>query len=247
MTGAGAGVTRTGTAGATLWAAVFDVSRHTFRSEICPSYKANRKETPPELASQFGLIRDACTAFGCAVKEVPNFEADDVIASYAAQAQAQGISAVIVSSDKDFMQLYRPGVEIFDPLKSAWITESHIYQKFGVKPNRVVDVQSLAGDPTDGVVGVPGIGIKTAAELINQFGSLDVLLANLHTISQRKRKELMLQHVPDIRKAKELVTLREDVPVVINEDELRVHKKFTLDEVNNISAFYKKHGFSQNV
>ncbi|MDR1907355.1 MAG: hypothetical protein LBQ43_00650, partial [Holosporales bacterium] len=134
-----------------LWAGVFDVSRQTFRSEICPTYKANRKQTPHELISQFGLIREACTVFGCAVKEMQNYEADDVIASYARKAQEQGISVVIVSSDKDLMQLYRPGVSIYDPMKSVWITEAHIYEKFGVKPSKVVEVQALAGDPTDGV------------------------------------------------------------------------------------------------
>lgn len=226
----------------TMVIGVFDVSRKTFRHEIYSNYKANRQETPPELRSQFPLVREACTAFGCAVKEMADFEADDVIASYAKKAVANNISAVIVSSDKDFMQLFRRGMHIFDPMKSIWITEQHIIDKFGVRADRVVDVQSLAGDPTDGVSGAHGIGVKKAAELINQFGSLDTLLEHAHAISQKKRRDLILTHMEDIRTARQLVTLRADLNVEINEGELLV----PFAPADGVSAFYKKYGLVGN-
>jgi DNA polymerase-1 len=228
-----------------LWMGIVDLSKKTFRNDICPTYKANRKQVPDDLASQFSTIHEACAAFGCPVKGVSNFEADDVIASCAKRAETCGIESIIVSSDKDFMQLYRPGVRIFDPIKSIFISEEHICEKFGVTANRVTDVQALAGDPTDGVYGVPGIGVKTAAALVKQFGSLEALLDNAYTISSKRQRDLITTNIDNIRISKQLVTLREDVEVEINEEELRFSSKLEREDIDKISDFYKKWGFSR--
>ena len=158
-------------------AVVFDAGRDTFRNEIYEDYKANRPPPPDELIPQFPLIRDAVKAFNVACVEQDGFEADDLIASYARDVVDAGGDVTIVSSDKDLMQLVRPGVVMFDAMKSKKIGREEVMEKFGVAPDKVVDVQSLAGDSTDNVPGVPGIGVKTAAELINAYGDLDTLLA----------------------------------------------------------------------
>lgn len=226
-----------------LWAGIFDVARHNFRHEIDPLYKANRGETPEELIPQFSLIREACQAFGCPVKEVPHFEADDVIASYAQKALQNNIATVIVSSDKDLMQLYKNGIEIYDPMKSKWILEKDIYDKFGVEPEKVVDVQALAGDTSDGITGIPGIGIKTAAELIKQFGSLEVLLNHAHTLPQKRRRELLITYADQARTAKKLVTLRSDVKVALDENDLQFHALLTPEDRKRIADFCSEQGF----
>lgn len=226
-----------------LWASVFDVARHNFRHEIAPSYKANRAEVPADLGPQFALIREACQAFGCPVREVPGFEADDVIASYTEFARASNISVVIVSSDKDLLQLHRPGVEVYDPMKAKWLTEDDVVAKFGVGPERVPDVQALAGDSSDGIMGVPGIGIKTASELIRQFGSLEALLNGASALPQKRRRELLQQHAQDARIAYQLVTLRRDVPLELDEAALAFQAFLDAPAKQRIAAFCAQQGF----
>ncbi|MGB1920009.1 MAG: 5'-3' exonuclease, partial [Candidatus Puniceispirillaceae bacterium] len=170
-------------------AVIFDTSRQTFRSEIYPQYKANRSEPPDELIPQFALVRAATEALSLPQLEAPGFEADDLIATYATLAEADGLETVIVSSDKDLMQLVRGNVSMLDPMKQRRIGADEVVERFGVLPEKVVDVQALAGDSTDNVPGVPGIGIKTAAELINLYGDLETLLASAEEIKQPKRRE----------------------------------------------------------
>lgn len=157
-------------------AVIFDASRFSFRNDIYPQYKAQRPDAPEDLVPQFPLIREATRAFNAPCIEMDGFEADDIIATYARQAVEQGWRVTIVSSDKDLMQLVRPGVDMFDPMKNVAIGPDQVMEKFGVAPNKVVDVQALAGDSVDNVPGVPGIGVKTAAQLIGEYGDLETLL-----------------------------------------------------------------------
>jgi DNA polymerase-1 len=191
-------------------AVIFDAGRRSFRNDIYPEYKAHRPEAPPELVPQFALVREATRAFAVPAIEVAGFEADDLIATYARRAREAGAEVTIVSSDKDLMQLIRPGVRMYDPLKSKPIGEDEVREKFGVGPDRVVDVQALAGDSTDNVPGVPGIGVKTAAELVNAFGDLDALLARAGEIRQPKRRETLLANADKARISRELVRLKDD-------------------------------------
>lgn len=194
-------------------AVIFDAARKTFRNDIYPDYKAHRPPPPPELIPQFEIIREATRAFGVSALEVANYEADDLIAAYAREAVEKGLAVRIVSSDKDLMQLIRKHVELFDPLKSIPIGADEVMQKFGVTPDKVVDVQALAGDSTDNVPGVPGIGVKTAAELINVYGDLENLLARAGDIKQPKRREALIQNAELARISKRLVTLDEHAPL----------------------------------
>ncbi len=194
-------------------AVIFDAGRTTFRSGIYPDYKAHRPEPPEELVPQFALIREAVRAFNVPCVELPGFEADDLIATYARLAREQGARVTIVSSDKDLMQLVGEGVEMFDPLKNRVIGPAEVFEKFAVAPDKVVDVQALAGDSTDNVPGVPGIGIKTAAQLITEYGDLESLLAAAAGIKQPKRRESLLAHADLARISRRLVELRRDVPV----------------------------------
>jgi DNA polymerase-1 len=194
-------------------AVIFDAGRRTFRNDIYPEYKAHRPEPPPELIPQFALVRDAARAFNLPAIQQEGVEADDLIATYARQATDSGAKVTIVSSDKDLMQLIRPGVAMFDPINSRPIGEAEVREKFGVGPEKVVDVQSLAGDSTDNVPGVPGVGVKTAAELINAFGDLDSLLMRAGEIKQPKRRETLLANADKARISRELVRLREDCRV----------------------------------
>ena len=192
---------------------IFDAGRHTFRNDIYAEYKANRPEPPEDLVPQFGLIREATRAFNVPCIELAGFEADDVIATYARQAIAAGDEVIIVSSDKDLMQLVRDGVSMLDPMRARRIGPAEVEERFGVAPDKVVDVQALAGDSVDNVPGVPGIGVKTAAELIRTYGDLDSLLARAAEIKQPKRRERLIAHAEDARMSRELVRLRDDVPV----------------------------------
>ena len=201
-------------------AVVFDAGRHTFRNDIYTEYKANRSEPPEELVPQFALVRDAAKALSLPVVELPGFEADDVIATYAKLASAAGRQTIIVSSDKDLMQLVTDDVEMLDPMKQRRIGHDEVIEKFGVAPDKVVDVQSLAGDSTDNVPGVPGIGIKTAAELISQFGSLEALLAGAETIKQPKRRQNLIEFAEMARISQQLVKLADDVDVPLSLDAL---------------------------
>jgi len=197
----------------THFAVIFDAARKTFRNEIYSDYKANRSEAPDDLAPQFEYIRKSVVAFNLPSVDLPNYEADDLIATYVEQILAKGAKVTIVSSDKDLMQLYRKDVRIFDPMKNKFITSEDIVTKFGVGPEKVIDVQSLAGDSSDNVPGVPGIGVKTAAELINKYGTLEKLLDNAQEIKQNKRRETLIENKNKAIISKKLVTLMKDAPV----------------------------------
>ncbi len=200
---------------------IFDAGRVTFRNDIYPEYKANRSEPPDELVPQFPLVREAAKAMSLPVLEMPGFEADDLIASFARVAENQNMSCLIVSSDKDLMQLVRGSVSMLDPMKNKTIGAAEVIEKFGVGPDKVIDVQSLAGDSTDNVPGVPGIGIKTAAELINQFGDLDSLLAGAETIKQPKRRENLINFAEQARISRQLVCLKDDVDLPFSIEQLQ--------------------------
>ncbi|WP_222440485.1 DNA polymerase I [Siccirubricoccus deserti] len=220
-------------------AVVFDASRLTFRNEIYPDYKAHRPDPPPELIPQFALIREATEAFGVAQVEQPGFEADDMIAAYAREFVAQGGEVTIVSSDKDLMQLVRPGVQMLDPIKQKPIRDPEVFEKFGVPPEKVVDVQALAGDPTDNVPGVPGIGIKTAAALIQEYGDLEGLLANTGKIKQPKRREALEQNAEKARISKRLVQLDDQAPLTLAVEALAVRAP----DPAMLSSFLAAQGF----
>ncbi|WP_420412901.1 DNA polymerase I [Roseibium sp.] len=197
----------------THFAVIFDHSAQTFRSDIYPEYKAHRPPPPEDLVPQFGLIREATRAFSTHCIEQEGYEADDLIATYAAEAAAQGARVTIVSGDKDLMQLIGPTVGMIDTMKNKIFGEPEVFEKFGVGPDKVIEVQSLAGDSVDNVPGVPGIGLKTAALLINEFGDLETLLARAETIKQKKRRENLIEFADQARISKQLVTLKQDVPV----------------------------------
>jgi DNA polymerase-1 len=194
-------------------AVIFDESSKTFRNDIYPEYKAHRPEAPADLRPQFGLIRQATKAFNVASVEQANYEADDLIATYARQAVEAGATCRIVSSDKDLMQLVRKGVTLLDTMKDRELGEEAVLEKFGVKPDKVVDVQALAGDSVDNVPGVPGIGVKTGAQLITEYGDLETLLARAPEIKQQKRRENLIEFAEQARLSKRLVTLDDKVPV----------------------------------
>ncbi|MEL6280111.1 MAG: DNA polymerase I [Pseudomonadota bacterium] len=194
-------------------AVIFDKGSKSFRNEIYDQYKAHRPEPPEDLRPQFALIRDATRAFGLPCVEVENYEADDLIATYARQAEAIGAEVTIVSSDKDLMQLVTDRVGMLDPMKNRTIGHDEVIEKFGVAPTRVIDVQALAGDSVDNVPGAPGIGIKTAAQLIDQFGDLETLLARAEEIKQPKRRQTLIDHAEQIRVSAKLVALDLEAPV----------------------------------
>ena len=220
-------------------AVIFDAGRTTFRSEIYPAYKAHRPEPPEELVPQFALIRDAVRAFNVPCVELAGFEADDLIATYARLAREQGARVTIVSSDKDLMQLVGEGVEMFDPLKNRVIGPAEVFEKFAVAPDKVVDVQALAGDSTDNVPGVPGIGIKTAAQLITEYGDLESLLARAAEIKQPKRRESLIENADLARVSRRLVELRQDVPVPESLDNFALRQPDRIE----LLAFIDAQGF----
>jgi DNA polymerase-1 len=193
-------------------AMILDAGRTTFRNKIYDKYKANRPEPPEDLIPQFPLIREAAKAFNVTVCELEGFEADDLIATYARLALEAGGTCTIISSDKDLMQLIRPGVDMLDPIKQKRLGAEAVMEKFGVTPDKVVDVQALAGDSTDNVPGAPGIGIKTAAQLINEYGDLETLLKRTAEIKQPKRRESLEQNAELIRISRQLVQLDHNVP-----------------------------------
>ncbi len=218
---------------------LFDAKRKNYRNEIFPDYKGTRKEIPEELIPQFPIIREAVDALNINHLEMEGYEADDLIATYARQATDKGYEAVVVSADKDLMQLIRPGVQYYDPMKDKFFEPEDVKEKFGVYPDKVVDVQALAGDSIDNVPGVPGIGIKTAAELVNQFGSLAEILNRAGEIKQNKRRESLIEHRQDAEVSLQLVTLKDDVPVEHNLEDYGC-KKPSLD---TLLAFAEKHAF----
>ncbi len=197
----------------THFAVIFDSARKNFRNEIYSEYKANRSEAPDDLVPQFEYIRKSVKAFNLPSIELLNYEADDLIATYAKQITSAGAKVTVISSDKDLMQLVSDKIRLYDPMKSKVIGEKEVIEKFGVKPNQVIDVQSLAGDSSDNIPGVPGIGVKTAAELINKYKNLDTLLKKAAEIPQNKRRETLLANKEKALLSRKLVTLKEDVPI----------------------------------
>lgn len=220
-------------------AVIFDAARKNFRNDIYPEYKANRDETPVDLIPQFPLIREATKAFGIECIELDGFEADDLIATYARIAHEQGRKVTIVSSDKDLMQLVNGHVSMFDPMKNKMIGIDDVVEKFGVRPDRVTHVQALAGDATDNVPGVPGIGVKTAAQLINEYGDLETLLTRAGEIKQPKRRETLIDNAENARISMKLVSLDEYVDVPYSLDDLVVHDV----DIPTLGAFLNAQGF----
>ena len=219
---------------------LFDAKRRNFRNDIFPEYKATRREIPEDLIPQFPIIHDAVSALRLNFLEMDGFEADDLIATYAKMALDDGMEVVVISGDKDLMQLIRPGVEFYDPMKDKFFTAEDVKEKFGVYPDRVVDVQALSGDSTDNVPGVPGIGPKTAAELVNAFGSLEQVLEHAGEIKQNKRREVLLANLDNARISKRLVKLRDDVPVEKGPRDYPCR----CPDLSVIEAFVVKYGFN---
>lgn len=222
---------------------IFDAARRNFRNDIYPEYKAHRPDAPEDLVPQFALIREATRAFNLPCIEQDGFEADDIIATYARICAAAGVEVVIVSSDKDLMQLVTNGVSMWDPIKNKPIHHDDVVEKFGVPPEKVVDVQSLAGDSTDNVPGVPGIGIKTAAQLIAEYGDLDCLLARASEIKQTKRRENLIAFADQARISRDLVRLRDDVPVQEGLEALRLVEP----DPEVMLAFLREQGFKRAI
>ena len=222
----------------THFAVIFDSARKNFRNEIYKDYKANRSEAPEDLAPQFEYIRKSVKAFNLPSIELENYEADDLIATYSKQISKLGAKVTVISSDKDLMQLVSKDIRLYDPMKSKVIGEKEVFEKFGVKPNQVIDVQSLAGDSSDNIPGVPGIGIKTAAELINKYNDLDTLLKKASEIKQNKRRQTLLENQDKALLSKKLVTLKSDVPIKEEPN------SFILKKVNNeiLFDFLKRDG-----
>ncbi len=224
---------------ATHLAVIFDSARESFRNELAPDYKANRPDPPDELIPQFPLVREATRAFNVECLEKPGFEADDLIATYARQAEAAEMDVIIISSDKDLMQLVSDRINMFDAIKNRTIGRTEVKEKFGVGPEKVVDVQALAGDSTDNVPGVPGIGIKTAALLIQEYGDLDALLSRAGEIKQPKRRQSLIDFADQAKLSRELVRLRDDVPTDLTVDRLQRRNP----DPQRLLTFLKEQGF----
>ncbi|MBN8521583.1 MAG: DNA polymerase I [Alphaproteobacteria bacterium] len=220
-------------------AVIFDAARRNFRYDLYDQYKANREDPPEDLIPQFPLFREATEAFGIPALEVEGYEADDLIATYAAQAVKRGQKVTIVGTDKDLMQLVNDHVRLYDPIKGKYLGTEDVIEKFGVPPAQVVDVQALAGDSVDNVPGVPGIGVKTAAQLISEYGSLETLLDRAGEIKQNKRRETLLEHKDKAILSKKLVTLAADAPVPLNLEDLKSHEP----DHARLTAFLQKQGF----
>ncbi|MEM7490627.1 MAG: 5'-3' exonuclease H3TH domain-containing protein, partial [Pseudomonadota bacterium] len=215
-------VENTGPDAATHVAVIFDKGSVTFRNDLYDQYKANRSEMPEDLSPQIPLTREATKAFNIACEEMEGWEADDIIATLSCMARDAGGRVTIVSSDKDLMQLVGDGVEMLDPMKNVRIDVDGVRQKFGVDPDRVVDVQALAGDSVDNVPGAPGIGIKTASQLIEEFGTLEELLDRAEEIKQPKRRQTLIDHRAQIELSKRLVQLDEETPIDFGLDDLEI-------------------------
>ena len=218
---------------------IFDHARKTFRNDIYPEYKAHRPPAPDDLIPQFELVREATRAMGLKAVALAGYEADDLIATYARQAREAGAEVTIVSSDKDLMQLVTKNVTMFDAMKNRTIGPAEVQEKFGVGPDRVIDVQALAGDSSDNVPGVEGIGVKTAALLINEYGDLESVLANAKNIKQNKRRERLMEQADAARVSKVLVTLRDDVPVDVPLGDFDVSQP----DVSMLLDFVRAQGF----
>ena len=222
---------------------VFDAARHTFRNRIYAEYKAHRPPAPDDLIPQFAIVREATDALNLPRIEMDDYEADDIIATYAKQAQAQGFEVTIISSDKDLMQLIGDGISMYDAMKDKKIGAAEVMEKFSVSPDKVLEVLSLIGDSSDNVPGVPGIGPKTAAELINQYGDVETLLARAAEIKQPKRREAIQQHADAARLSKQLITLKEDVPGLPQLSELVLRTP----DPQKLATFLTQQGFKSLV
>ena len=221
---------------------LFDFGRETFRNEIYADYKANRTSPPEDLIPQFDLIKQASRSIGLPTIEMEGFEADDLIATFVQKAKKTNKEVIIVSSDKDLMQLVANDVLMLDPMKNLWIDENKVKEKFGVSPDKVIDVQALAGDSSDNIPGVPGIGLKTAADLINEFNNLEDLLTRSNEIKQNKRRENLIEFKDLALISKKLVTLKNDVPINLDLAEL----KFDFNQNKEIfSNFLQTHSFKR--
>lgn len=203
-------------------AVIFDHPGKTFRNDIYPEYKAHRPSVDGDLVSQFPIIRDATKAFNIMSVEMDGYEADDLIATYSRQVAEGDGYCTIVTSDKDMMQLIRPGVVMFDPIKGKNIGPAEVVEKFGLGPEHVIDIQALAGDSVDNIPGVPGVGIKTAAQLISEYGDLDMALVRADEIKQPKRREAMMNFAEQARLSKDLVTLFQYVETTVGLDEMAI-------------------------
>ncbi len=221
---------------------IFDAARENFRNEIYPEYKANRGEAPDDLIPQFPLIRECVKSFNIPQLEIEGFEADDLIATYVNLAEKDKIETIIVSSDKDLMQLVSKNVTMLDPMKNKKIEIKDVEEKFGVKPDKVIFIQALTGDKVDNIPGAPGIGPKTASQLINEFNNIDGLIENLSKIKQEKRRNILTEAEKDIRLSLELVTLKNDVKVPESINKIRTYNELK-NENNNIFEFLKEQGF----
>ena len=221
-------------------AVIFDTASKSFRNEIYAEYKANRSEAPEDLIPQFSLIREATEAFNIPYIELKGYEADDIIATYSNQASNEGWTVDIISSDKDLMQLVNDNVKMVDPMKMVNIGREEVLKKFGVYPEKVIDVQALAGDSTDNIPGVPGIGIKTAAELINEYGDLETLLGKAEEIKQPKRRENLINYADLARISMKLVTLSKDIKEI---ESFNNFKRRDID-INKLKTFLIKQGFN---
>ena len=219
---------------------LFDAKRQNYRNEIFADYKGTRKETPEELIPQFAVIREALDALNIPYLDMEGYEADDLIATYVEQGLSKNYDVTVISADKDLMQLIKPHVDFYDPMKDKFFTPEDVKEKFGVYPDKVVDVQALAGDSIDNIPGVPGIGLKTAAELINQFGSLEDVLTRAGEIKQNKRRETLLNNVEQARISLQLVTLKTDVPV---EHQIETYG-CRAPIKNNVMSFVDKYAFN---
>ncbi|MEM1088628.1 MAG: 5'-3' exonuclease H3TH domain-containing protein, partial [Pseudomonadota bacterium] len=206
----------------THFACVFDKSSYTFRNDLYPDYKANRSEPPEDLRPQFPLVREAAIAFHTHALEMEGYEADDLIATYARQAEAKGARVTIVSSDKDLMQLVTDKIGMLDTMKNKTVGPDDVVEKFGVTPDKMIDLQALTGDSTDNIPGAPGIGPKTAATLLDTFGTVEDVLERAGEIKQNKRRETLIEHADAVRISKTLVTLKTDVPVEVPMEDLAV-------------------------
>src|SRR6185369_845515 len=221
-------------------AVVFDKSEKTFRTDFYPKYKAHRPDIPSDLIPQFPLIRDAVKAFDIPCLEQPGFEADDIIATYARLACEAEATATIVSSDKDLMQLVNDCVTMYDTMKDKRIGPAEAVEKFGVGPEKVIEVQALIGDSTDNMPGVPGIGVKTAAQLITEYGDLETLLSRASEIKQNKRRQTLIDNAELARISKRLVTLDQNVALEVPVEDLAVHEP----DYKHLVAFLKAMEFN---
>ncbi len=215
-----------------MFIAALDCGKKTFRNEIYPEYKATRKAMPDELVTQIPLIKEACEKFGFFKAEKCGFEADDIIASYAKRITDQQVN--IISSDKDMMQLLSKKITIYDPMKRKYVTNDDVLKKFGVTPDKVLDVLSLMGDASDNIPGVLGVGAKTASALINRYGTLDSLIANLDNLPKSKRNGILKSEIGKATLSRDLIRLKDD---------LELEYKFEISKPNGLNEFLAKYGF----